>query len=241
MKHIAHIIFTVLFYLNILAGGGQNVDAVKFYKKGAEYYKEEKIEDAIKAIKKAIKIDKNFTEAHAKLAEIYMGMDSPVKKQLAETEIKRAIKGNEGNFEFLFKLGKIYQKQRFTYKARDYFEGLAEKFPDKTELLIELGRIHTGYFEKYNGMLSSAGYDFSGYAEKQYKKVAALCQRIVQLVSNKELAAHLWHRLGHIYFVAKQFKESEASLRKALDAQATHVSSYNLLAYLYATQEHKLD
>jgi len=160
---ILFIIFIFCFSISVFSQNSKNKMALELYKKGIEYYSKGEIKKAIEVLKKSIKLDKNFSDARNKLAEIYMDEESVISRARAEMELKRAIRDDPGNFEYRLNLGKTYLKQGFIYNAKKCFESLAEKYPKNTEVLSNLGNIYVKYFEKYNNMFAPGPYGMAPF------------------------------------------------------------------------------
>ncbi|MBK7667223.1 MAG: PD40 domain-containing protein [Sphingobacteriaceae bacterium] len=80
-KHKIIFLFLVSFFLNVFPQGNlppgtytsSNKKAIKFYEEGKKYYEVRRDKEAEEVLKKALKEDDNFVEAHSALAYLLMG------------------------------------------------------------------------------------------------------------------------------------------------------------------------
>lgn len=164
MKHPLFLLILIFcFSLLIFGQDSRNERAIELYKSGIEYYNEGKFKEAIDALKEVIKLDRKFSDARNKLAEIYIDMETPISRMKAEQELKKALSEDPENFEYRLNLAKTYLNRGFIYNSMKYFEFLTGKYPKNTEVLSNLGSIYTSYFEKYQNMFAPGPYGMAPF------------------------------------------------------------------------------
>lgn len=125
-KRILFIFFIIGYSLSYAQGQmppgaytSTNKKAIKYYEEGKLYFQQRKDEDAAKMLVKAIKEDDNFIEAHAALADYFMGTG---KYKEAVPEYEKAIALNPNIFnDNYFYLGGAYLSTANYEKAKDAF------------------------------------------------------------------------------------------------------------------------
>ena len=85
MKRLLLLILTVCFLTTSFAQTTTSKKALELYNKAVEYYEYGDARKAINTLKKALKIDKNFSDAQYKLAEIYLEQENAALRQRGET------------------------------------------------------------------------------------------------------------------------------------------------------------
>lgn len=119
------------------------------YEYAAAFEREEKYDDAVNELQSAIDINKNYSEAYFKLADVYV-QDNDEKK--AESTLKKVAGFKASNGEEYFNRGKAYFKLGENEKAEKNFKLAVQKGYDCTYLFI--GRIceRNGNYSEAAGM-----------------------------------------------------------------------------------------
>lgn len=123
-------------YEEIIRNDPGNVQA--HYDLGLVYFKQGKVEEAIKFLKKSTILNKDFIEAYQKLAEIYAGRK---KFNLALEMLKEVIRLDRTNIAALFNMGFIGLKLNNTELARNSFERVVKLDPENKEAKEVLEKI----------------------------------------------------------------------------------------------------
>jgi tetratricopeptide (TPR) repeat protein len=168
-------------------------------------------DDAIGALKRAIKINGKAASYHANLGEI---LRQAGRLDEAAKAIEEAIKLEPNNAQALNNLGIIqYERKQFQDAVKSYRRALELK-PNMPEALNNLGNA-----SRLTGDIDGA---LQAYQE-------ALTQRAIY--------PEVYNNLGTLLQQDRKFEEAEHALRKAIQQNPRYIEAHNNLAQLLSSQE----
>ena len=132
-----------------------NKYAVEMYNRGVEFLNNDSIDAAINALKRAIKIDKKFVEAHHQLGLAHLEKGTIYGRKRAVRALREALFWERKNFQIQLDLGKVYLRQGFRYNAKKKFNWLRETDPNNIELLLALAKLFQEDVEYYQNMVNT--------------------------------------------------------------------------------------
>lgn len=197
----------------ILAARPGNADAQNIF--GVSLAALGKTNEAVAALRRAIKINPQAPSFHANLGEI---LRQSGKTAEAEKVLEEAVKLEPNNPQALNNLGIVYYEQRKFRQAIEHYRKAIELRPNMAEALNNLGNA-----------LRVTG-DVDG-AHQAYQE--ALTHRAVY--------PEVYNNLGTLLQQDRKFEEAEHALRKAVQQNPRYVEAHNNLAQLLASQKKELD
>lgn len=172
----------VILFLFIYSTCFSSEAALLHYREGVELQKQGKMKEAINELKKAIKLDRKFAQAHSKLAQIYMEQGTLQGRRQAEREINKALELEPKNPEFNLILGLLMVKQGFTYNAKDQFKRVIRLDPNCAEAYYNLGLLYEDDMLRYKDMVSEGGLiQLSGFAKKYQAKAIKYFEKVLEI------------------------------------------------------------
>jgi tetratricopeptide (TPR) repeat protein len=174
-----------------------------------------KMDEAIGALKRAVKINGQAASYHANLGEI---LRQAGRLDEAAKSIEEAIKLDPNNAQALNNLGIIqYERRQFAEAVKSYRKAL-ELRPQMSEALNNLGNAL-----RLTGDVDGA---LNAYQE-------ALTQRAVY--------PEVYNNLGTLLQQDHRFEEAEHALRKAIQQNPRYIEAHNNLAQLLSSQKQDVE
>lgn len=174
-----------------------------------------RMDDAVAALKRAIKINGQAASYYGNLGEI---LRQASRLDEAAEAIEQAIKLDPNNAQALNNLGIIqYERKQFAEAVANYRRAI-ELNPAMSEALNNLGNAL-----RLTGDIDGA---FQAYQE-------ALTQRAVY--------PEVYNNLGTLLQQDRKFEEAEHALRKAIQQNPQYIEAYNNLASLLSSQKQEVE
>jgi len=173
------------------------------------------MDEAVGALKRAIKINSEAASYHANLGEI---LRQAGRVDEAAPSIEQAIKLDPNNAQALNNLGIIQYERRQFQEAVESYRRALELRPTMAEALNNLGNA-----------LRLVG-DIDG-AIQAYQE--ALTQRVVY--------PEVYNNLGTLLQQDRKFEEAEHALRKAIQQNPNYIEAHNNLALLLSSQKQEVE
>jgi len=251
MNHRASLwVAAPLALVTLLAGchGDPNVRKQKYVESGVRYSGEGKYNEAIIQFSNALKIDKNYPEAHYQLAETYLHINQ---YSGAYAELSRAVSLQPSNMKARLELGRLLvaggklddaQAQADAIMAAqpnnpDLYalrSSIAFKHDDKVKALAEMHRAleldpNRSAFHEELALLQSKDPNSDASVEVELKKSIALDPKAV---NPKLLLASLYAGKG-------RWPEAEQVTRDAIAADPKDLQARETLAQLFLRQNNQ--
>ncbi len=144
MKRLVRIgLFLVI--LGVFFAGGARAsrdEALRRYETGLSLLDQGNFRDAVESLRRAVHEDFKFADAHAKLAQAYVGLETIEGRRLAVEEYRLALRYDPTNADYQLALGRVYVNQTFDRYAEACFRKAIEINPDLTDAYLERGLIY---------------------------------------------------------------------------------------------------
>lgn len=211
-----------------------------------------KIDQAITAYQKALKLDKKNTESWFHLAEIYHTILKQY--QNAENAYKKAISLNKTNEYYWFKLGTLYIENSAApgnhIKAEKAFLR-AHTLKEKDDITLGiLGFLYLEHFQDYNraekeflqaialnpnSSQHQCGLGHVYREQKKYDRAEQAFQKAVQIAPQKD---DYWYLLGNLYQShLNRYQKAEECYKKAIELNPQDKYYWHSLGYLYENNQ----
>jgi len=116
--------------------------AQEYYNQGLELKKQNQIDAAIEALKKAVEKDKKFAEAYYELALLYQSKKTPASLKRAEEAMLAAKKHGSDDVKYLSALALIYEDQNMQPVAKTTWERVQKIEPENIDAFAFFARMH---------------------------------------------------------------------------------------------------
>ncbi|MCK4547383.1 MAG: GWxTD domain-containing protein [Candidatus Eisenbacteria sp.] len=136
------LILAILVVLLAAPARGDRAGALTCYNAGVSLLAEGKNREAIKELRRAVRKDFKFADAHAKLADAYSGLATIEGRRLAVEEYRLALRYDPENPDYHLALGKIRVDQTFDRYADTRFQEAIKLNPDLTAAYLQRGLIY---------------------------------------------------------------------------------------------------
>ena len=185
-----------------------NSNAIKSYEQGRDLEQQDRLSEAERAYKKAIKINGDFFEAHNNLGNV---LQRRGRLKEATNSFRKAQKILPEHPMLLNNLGNALQLEGENEKALRWLEKAIQIEPRYTDAYVNKGNA-----------LSELGQ--SEFAIDAYRKALEIDQ----------FQADAYNNLGNVYIDLEQFDDALESFKKAIAISPQHKDAYNGLGNAYA-------
>ncbi|GAF68985.1 unnamed protein product, partial [marine sediment metagenome] len=215
------------------------------YYRGLIYLAEKDQARAKGALLKAVEYNPINLKARILLAEVYLAERAP---DLALEQLKIVLTKEPGNYQAHLHQGNAYLLKRDIKSSRQFFEKAAKISPDDPTAyyrlagLDSLQRRYDPALSQLNKVLELKADHLPALAAKvsiymaqkqPAEALAFLEEKLRAHQKNARLAAALHEMRGSVLFVQKDYDQSEAAFKKALNLNPDLVGPYLSLARLY--------
>lgn len=209
----------------------------------------DRMEEAQKAIFKALELDTNIPEGHIVLGKIYYDLG---RIQMARQEFEKVYAQNPNNIEILFYLGVVneyngdqrYGKGFASGEAIQYYERVLKVNPDHLKARTNLGNVYarTGdwekakkEFEKASASAANSAYAHYnlGYIYDELGLKHESIEEYLKAIALDPKLADAYFNLGYVYGEYKIFHLAEKQYYKVLDIDREYADAYFNLGILY--------
>ncbi len=126
-----------------------------YIQRAEEFFYKGRVEDSIKELKRALKIDGDNGRIYVLLAKNYLRFGDAHGRTEAEKAAKKAIDLEPDNVDNMVLLAKIFTEQGFAENAQKLLEDVTERFPENADALYLLGKLYHDNAEKYRNLVSA--------------------------------------------------------------------------------------
>jgi Tfp pilus assembly protein PilF len=222
-----------------------NKQKQKYLESGKRYESEGKLREAIIQFSNALKVDRNFSDAHYELAKVYLKQGSMLP---AYAELLRAVDLAPNNIHARIDLGNLQLAGNAPDKATEQaravlaldnrnadayalLSGIAARKGDHAEAMTQIQKAlsidpNRATFHTAMGMLQSSDPTTAGQAEEQMRKAVSL--------DDKNVASHIV--LAAMLQKKGDFAGAEQQLNAAIAADPKNLIARSSLADLYLRQ-----
>lgn len=222
--------------------------SVAFYYLSKLYEQASKNEEAIAALKQALKKRPGFSKAALSLSDLYLEKKD---EKNAYAVLEEAFRENHSS-DLAERLSEFYMERNNFQKAVVYLETLVEEDPTNENMKLRLSLVYwqlkwfdkarvllSGLLERYPASSEIAFYlgelevernDYDG-AISYYKRISPDYSKYDQMVS----------RVAYLYRQQKKYSAAEDFLLEALQKRPDAVAFYPLLAAVYEDQQRLKD
>ena len=188
------------------------IEATEYFDLGVNLQKENKIDQALEAFKKAIHLSPEYTEAHRLYQDILnsKGLQNDVK-----SEYKNLLRGNPESEVFHYLYGRVI--------LSDSLDKAIEEFQNAT-------RLNSKYYWGYHGLASAYN------AKKMYDEAIIQCQEALKIDPKSNIGFYL---LGRIYVAKGKLDSAVTHFKKALSLDSTYVQANWQLGLVYEEKDMK--
>jgi len=212
-----------------------NKKAVKCYEQGRVLQQEGKLSDAERAYKKAIKINKDFIEAHNDLGNVLLAQG---RYKEAFNSFRKALTLRPNHPLLLTNLGNALQLQGEIEQAIDWFNRAIKQDPNFTGAHNNLGNAlrDLGRFQEAVASYKQAIAISPDYADTYYNLASVLIQldELEAAVSNFGKAIEIdpghqgaYNGLGNALASLGEMDKAVAAYRKAIEINPKHKHAHN--------------
>ncbi|HPZ07395.1 MAG TPA: tetratricopeptide repeat protein [Candidatus Eremiobacteraeota bacterium] len=206
--------------------------AAKFYNSLSGIYCDEtNLEEAIKCLNKALKLDPRYSLAHVNLSKIYL-----IRKQfnIAISHCERAIKISPEDPVIYNQLGRIYQTSGDYNRALEFYIKVLELSPEMVQTHYSLGNL----FETKK-LYSKSIYHYTIYLENSIKdlKDTPLFNELKERVEILKNIPEFYIEQGVAFYARGHISDAEDMWKKAISINPEFISANILLGGIYEEAE----
>src|SRR4051794_39336847 len=213
----------------------------------AEHLQHGRLEQTVRACKRALAMDPRSAPAHMLLGLAYIGQGSTAMIADAKAELQQALDLDAELLWARFYLARLYFDQGLSEKAQDQLERGLKESPGLPHFLSLLGEIRRelgdpGASVELNRKAIEAGvtvtpaHYFLGLAYLDLKQEQAAMSEFEKAIHSPLVTPEMYNALASLYIKKQQFAAAEDLCRKAIALDGSRPDAYLNLARIYNAQ-----
>ncbi len=224
MKHFprgpqrpAHRVFFLIFGFALFASNLWAGDAASdSYEKGIRLHEAGLLEEAIKAFEKAASKDRGFAQAFHQLALCYSELATPHSRMKATQALRRAIRIDPENIQYLLDMAKLALKKEMRGEANAYFKRVLERDPLNAEAHFRLGLWEEQNMLWFKDLVNPHEHVLIRFEDHAGDRTAKAKYHFRQAVTGDPQFKLPYYHLAFIYYELAQYDSLAFFLEEAL-------------------------